>query len=93
MITTFILAIPLITIATNAYNYIRKISGSGRILAAVQIALSGIILDILSIIYFAKVFQNLTNDSLPLFAAWLLWAYNLILLSSFTKKLRLNDAI
>ncbi|MBX9976393.1 DUF5367 family protein [Cytobacillus firmus] len=86
VLAIFILAIPLITIATYPYYYVRKISGSERIIAAVQIALPGMIMDILSIIYFAKVFPNLTNDSLPIFASWLLWAYSLILLTGFSIK-------
>nr|WP_206763898.1 DUF5367 domain-containing protein [Cytobacillus firmus] len=93
MLTIFILAIPLITIATYPYYYLRNIPETERLKAAVQIALPGMLLDILSIIYFAKVFPNLTNDSLPLFASWLLWAYSLILLSGFTIKARSKDAI
>lgn len=93
VLSIFILAIPLIAIATYPYYYVRKISGAERLKAAVQIALPGMLLDILSIFYFAKVFPNLTNDSLPLFASWLLWAYSLILLSGFTIKVRSKDAI
>ncbi|MDM5226019.1 DUF5367 family protein [Cytobacillus sp. NJ13] len=78
----------MIAIATYPYYYVRKISGSERIIAAVQIALPGMIMDILSIIYFAKVFPNLTNDSLPIFASWLLWAYSLILLTGFSSRIR-----
>lgn len=78
---TFILAIPLITLATYPYYYFRKIPKSERLLSSVQIALPGMILDIFSILYFNKVFSNLHTDSLPYFAAWLLWAYSLILIS------------
>lgn len=86
VLSIFILAIPLIAIATYPYYYVRKISGAERLKTAVQIALPGMLLDILSIFYFAKVFPNLTNDSLPLFASWLLWAYSLILITGFSKK-------
>ncbi|MBU8768800.1 DUF5367 family protein [Cytobacillus oceanisediminis] len=86
VLSIFILAIPLIIIATYPYYYFREISETERLKAAVQIALPGMLLDILSIIYFAKVFPNLTNDSLPLFASWLLWAYSLILITGFLIK-------
>ncbi|WP_370222731.1 DUF5367 domain-containing protein [Cytobacillus sp.] len=91
-LSIFILAIPLISIATYPYYYFRHIPETERLKAAVQIALPGMLLDIISIIYFAKVFPNLTNDSLPLFASWLLWAYSLIFLSGFTIKVRSKDA-
>ncbi|EFV79662.1 MULTISPECIES: DUF5367 family protein [Cytobacillus] len=86
VLSIFILAIPLIIIATYPYYYFREIPETERLKAAVQIALPGMLLDILSIIYFAKVFPNLTNDSLPLFASWLLWAYSLILITGFSIK-------
>ncbi|RBP95427.1 hypothetical protein DFO70_103470 [Cytobacillus firmus] len=86
VLAIFILAIPLITIATYPYYYFRNIPETERLKAAVQIALPGMLLDILSIIYFAKVFPNLTDVSLPLFASWLLWAYSLILLTGFSIK-------
>ena len=86
LLTTFILAIPLITLATYPYYYFRKIPNPQRILSSVQIALPGMILDIFSIIYFAKVFPNLHINTLPLFASWLLWAYSLILFTGFSIK-------
>jgi hypothetical protein len=86
LLITFILAIPLIALATYPYYYLRKIPESKRLTASVQIALPGMILDIFSVIYFNKVFLNLHIDSLPFFAAWLLWAYSLILISGFSIK-------
>lgn len=90
LLITFILAIPLITLATYPYYYWRKIPESERLVASVQIALPGMILDIFSIMYFNKVFPNLHIDSLPYFAAWLLWAYSLILISGFPIKMKSN---
>ncbi|MGM0864136.1 MAG: DUF5367 family protein [Bacillota bacterium] len=69
LLITFILAIPLITLATYPYYYLRKIPESKRLMSSVQIALPGMILDIFSVIYFKKVFLNLHIDSLPFFAA------------------------
>lgn len=88
LLITFILAIPLITLATYPYYYFRKIPESKRLMSSVQIALPGMILDIFSVIYFNKVFLNLHIDSLPFFAAWLLWAYSLILFSGFSIKIK-----
>lgn len=90
LIITFILTIPLIIIATYAYYYLRKIPESKRLMTSVQIALPGMILDIFSVIFFDKVFLNLHTDSLPFFAAWLLWAYSLILISGFPIKIKSN---
>jgi hypothetical protein len=90
LLITFILAIPLIALATYPYYYLRKIPESKRLLSAVQIALPGMILDIFSVIYFNKLFTNLHIDSLPFFAAWLLWAYSLIVISGFSVKIRSN---
>lgn len=83
---TFLLAVPLIAGATYPYYHVRALSGSKRVIAAVQIAIPGMMLDIFSIFYFKKVFPNLHADSLPIFAAWLLWAYSLILISGFPLK-------
>ncbi|MCK1998747.1 DUF5367 domain-containing protein [Psychrobacillus psychrodurans] len=90
LIITFILTIPLIIIATYAYYYLRKIPESKRLMTSVQIALPGMILDIFSVFFFNKVFLNLHTDSLPFFAAWLLWAYSLILSSGFSIKIKSN---
>lgn len=90
LLITFILAIPLITLATYPYYYLRKIPESKRLMSSFQIALPGMILDIFSVIYFDKVFLNLHIDSLPFFAAWLLWAYSLILISGFSIKVKSN---
>ncbi|WP_391559295.1 DUF5367 family protein [Robertmurraya sp.] len=88
LLITFIMAIPLISLATYPYYYLRKIPKSKRLISAVQIALPGMILDIFSIIYFKKVFSNLHIDSLPFLASWLLWAYSLILISGFSIKIK-----
>ncbi|MDN4492720.1 DUF5367 family protein [Ureibacillus aquaedulcis] len=86
VIVSFLIALPLIAIATYPYYIIRKIPQSKRLYTSVQIALPGMLLDTLSIIYFEKLFPNLHIDSLPFFASWLLWAYSLILISGFPKR-------
>ncbi|NQD68009.1 DUF5367 domain-containing protein [Bacillus haikouensis] len=90
LLITFILTIPLIALAAYPYYYLRKIPESKRLLSSVQIALPGMILDIFSVLYFNNLFTNLHSDSLPLFAAWLLWAYSLLLISGFSIKIRSN---
>ena len=83
VLITFVLAIPLIALATYPYYYLRKVPQLKRLQTAVQIAIPGMILDIFSIIYFQKVFPQLHIDALPFFSAWLLWAYSLIILTGF----------
>lgn len=57
--------------------------------AAVCIALPGMLIDAIVLIYFDQVFVNLSVDTDRFFASWLMWAYSLILLTGFfnTKKL------
>ncbi|MGJ7909948.1 DUF5367 family protein [Neobacillus sp. LXY-1] len=64
----------------------QKIPDPFRLKAAVQIAIPGMILDIFSVIYYNKVFPNLSIETLPIFSAWLLWAYSFILISGFPLK-------
>jgi len=86
LLVTFLMAIPLITVATYPYYYFMKIPESKLTLTAIQIAIPGMLLDIYSIIFFSNVFPNLHIDVLPYFAAWLLWAYSLILLTGISLK-------
>jgi len=88
LLVSFLMAIPLIVVGTYPYYHFMKVSNSNRMVAAIQIAVPGMILDIFSIIFFTLVFPNLHNDTLPYFSAWLLWAYSLILLTgiTFTRK-------
>jgi len=86
LFVTFLMGIPLITAATYPYYYFMKIPGHKLTLTAIQIAVPGMFLDIFSMIFFSNVFPNLHNDSLPYFAAWLLWAYSLILITGIPLK-------
>jgi RsiW-degrading membrane proteinase PrsW (M82 family) len=92
IVLTFFFTIPLIAVSVLPFYYLRKIPELKRLQSAVLIALPGMILDVLSLIYFDIVFPNLTTASQPIFAAWLLWAYSLILISGFPiqYKRRLN---
>ncbi|MFC7687204.1 DUF5367 family protein [Ureibacillus sp. GCM10028918] len=75
----------MIATCTYPYYFWRKIPQPKRLIASVQIALPGMILDIFSIIYFENVFTNLHVDTLPFFASWLLWAYSLLLITGIPK--------
>lgn len=86
LIVTFLMAIPLITVATYPYYHLMKISESKRLLAAIQIAIPGMFLDIFSLIFFNEVFPNLHTDTTSYFAAWLLFAYSIILLTGIPFK-------
>lgn len=57
VLSIFILAIPLIIIATYPYYYFRKIPETERLKAAVQIALPGMLLDILKLFILQKCFR------------------------------------
>ncbi|WP_226526951.1 DUF5367 family protein [Metabacillus niabensis] len=84
LLVGFVMAMPLIFVATYPYYHFMKVSTSNRKVAALQIAVPGMLLDIFSIIFFALVFSHLHNDTLPYFSAWLFWAYSLILFTGIT---------
>ncbi|MGE7688536.1 DUF5367 family protein [Lysinibacillus sp. NPDC097214] len=85
MMTAFILVIPLIWIATIPIYSLKKIKGSERLLAAICIALPGMLIDAIVLLVFDNVFPNLSADVDRYFAAWLLLAYSLLLITGFTK--------
>ncbi|MDD1502618.1 DUF5367 domain-containing protein [Lysinibacillus sp. CNPSo 3705] len=90
MVSSYILVIPLILVLTFPIYKFKKIQkNSERMKAAVCIALPGMLIDAIVLIYFDQVFVNLSVDTDRFFASWLMWAYSLILLTGFfnTKKL------
>ncbi|MFJ7734075.1 DUF5367 domain-containing protein [Lysinibacillus sp. NPDC097231] len=85
MIATYILAIPLVWIATIPIYSLKKIKGTARLLAAICIVFPGMLIDAVVLLVFDNVFPSLSNDLDRYFASWVLWAYSLILLTGFTK--------
>lgn len=83
LILIFIATIPLIAVATYPVYESKKICFSERPLAAILIALPGMLLDIFSVLFFRSVFPNLLPAAITYFSVTLLWGYSLILLTGF----------
>jgi ACR3 family arsenite efflux pump ArsB len=77
------IAIPLIAATTYPVYLWKNVKSKDRFLAAIYIALPGMLLDVFSIIYFDSVFPNLAKETVGYFGSWLLSAYSLILISGF----------
>lgn len=86
MIASYMLVIPLIWVLTIPIFSFKKISnGMNRFQAAICIALPGMVIDAVVLLYFDRIFTNLSAELDRYFASWLLWAYALILLTGFSK--------
>ncbi|MEY9977941.1 DUF5367 domain-containing protein [Lysinibacillus sp. RC79] len=85
MIAVYILAIPLIWVVTIPIYSMKKLKHTERLLAAICIALPGMLIDAIVLLVFDNVFPNLSPDLDRYFASWLLWAYSIILITGFTK--------
>ncbi|KOP80360.1 hypothetical protein AMS59_02915 [Lysinibacillus sp. FJAT-14745] len=85
MIAAYILTIPLIWVVTIPIYILKKIKDTERLLAAICIALPGMLIDAVVLLVFDNIFPNLSPDLARYFASWLLWAYSLILITGFTK--------
>ena len=76
----FAAAVPLIYVCTAAVYQWRGVPSSARLLCSCCIALPGMLLDIVSLLVHRQVFPTIPDESVPVLAAWLLWAYSLIVL-------------
>lgn len=86
MIASYILVIPLIWVLTIPLFSYKKISDrTKRFQAAICIALPGMLIDAVVLLFFDNIFTNLSTELDRYFASWLLWAYSLILLTGFAK--------
>ncbi len=79
-VLSFAVAIPLIYGCVAPLFSFLEVPYSDRIRRSVQIALPGMFMDILSILFHDVAFPLISEQSIPLLAAWLFWAYSLILL-------------
>ncbi len=84
----FIAAIPLIAGVTYPLYKWRGVTRADTAKAALGLALPGMLLDIVSLLNFEAFFPNLETRVSSYFAAWLLWAYSLILLTGALMKAR-----
>jgi hypothetical protein len=72
--------VPLIAAVTIPIYDWRRVNLQDRPTAAILMALPGLLIDILVLLLFSRVYPNL-GDTGNLFGAWLLWAYGLVLIS------------
>ncbi|HHQ8911890.1 DUF5367 domain-containing protein [Bacillus anthracis] len=85
MAASYILVVPLILVLTLPIYKIKNITGSERLKAAIYIALPGMLIDSIVLVYFDNVFINLSADTDRYFASWLMWAYALIIITGLVK--------
>ncbi|MEF3304351.1 DUF5367 family protein [Paenibacillus sp. GYB003] len=76
---SFLAAVPVICGCTFPLYFKFHIPPADRLRLAVCIALPGMLLDIVSVPLHRIVFPAISGESVPLLAAWLLWAYSLVL--------------
>lgn len=88
LIVSYILVIPLIIVLTLPIYRWKKLNSNQQLKAAILIALPGMLLDTIVLIFFPVIFTNLKPETDRIFGSWLLWAYSLILLSGFSYKRR-----
>ncbi|RRJ63406.1 hypothetical protein EHV15_11085 [Paenibacillus oralis] len=82
----FVAAIPLIWGCMMPLYSLHRLSPSERLCPAVYTVLPGMLLDALSLPFHRFVFPGITDSSMPLLAAWLLWAYGLIIITGIRAK-------
>ncbi|KIL42041.1 membrane protein [Gordoniibacillus kamchatkensis] len=83
---TFIISAPVIYVCTVPLYGMFNIVPSERFRSAAFLALPGMLLDILSLAFHNFAFPAISDESTTLLAAWLLWAYSLILLTAMFKR-------
>ncbi|WP_245808949.1 DUF5367 domain-containing protein [Shouchella patagoniensis] len=84
LVATYLIVIPLILVLTLPLYRYKKVDAFNRLKAAIFIALPGMLLDVVVLIYFSDVFVNLEPEMDRMFASWLLLAYSIILLTGLT---------
>ena len=83
LIVSYILVVPLILVLTLPIYRWKNVNAYQQLKAAIFIALPGMLLDTIALIFFSDIFVNLKPETDRIFGSWLLWAYSLILLSGF----------
>lgn len=87
----FLLTVPLVGLVTVPVYDWQRVSLLDRPTAAILLCLPGLVLDALVLLLFARVYPNLEGGE-TVFAAWLVWAYALVLVSgllSYTRMWRI----
>lgn len=83
LIVTYILVIPLIVVLTFPIYLWKNVDAPQQLKAAIFIALPGMLLDTIALIFYSEIFVNLKPETDRIFGSWLLCAYSLILFSGF----------
>lgn len=83
LLALFVAAVPLIYLCTAALYRWRSVNDADRIRCSVCIAVPGMLLDIFSLLFYRHVFPFIPVEGAVALAAWLMWAYGLILLFGF----------
>ncbi|NKI20998.1 DUF5367 domain-containing protein [Paenibacillus dendritiformis] len=83
MILFYLLTIPIVAAITLPLYRGKRAAGLNLPAAAAAIAVPGMLLDIISLNWYSSLFPSMPAASVPAFAAWLMWAYGLILLSGW----------
>lgn len=76
----FLMTIPLIAAVTLPIYDWRRVYLLDRPIAAILLCLPGLLIDVLVLVQFSRVYPNLEGGE-AVFGAWLLWAYSLVLLT------------
>lgn len=83
LVVLFVATVPGVA-ALMYVLYARKgLDGRKRAMAAVCVVLPGMLLDVFALAFFRAVYPNLEFAAAPVFGAFLLWAYALVLLTGF----------
>jgi hypothetical protein len=91
LVAAYILVIPFILILTLPIYRYKNLDSYNRLKAAILIALPGMLLDVVSLLYFSHIFINLDRKMDGIFGSWLLLAYSFILLSGFPIGRKTNE--
>ncbi len=83
VLLTFALTIPALTLVPLRIYAARRLEPSQRPLAAIALALPGMLLDILTMTFASTIFPHIPAAEHGLLAAWLLEAYAVALASAF----------
>jgi hypothetical protein len=84
----FLMTMPLIAVATWPVYDWRRINLFERPRAAVLMCLPGLLLDVVVLVQFSRVFPNLDGGE-ALLGGWLLWVYALVLITGLVPYTRM----
>lgn len=83
LVLTFVITAPVIFLLMRLLLAGRGLRAEARRSAAVYVALPGMLLDVLSTLFFQSVFPNMSPTADKHFGALMLWGYAMILMSGF----------